>query len=66
MMIMGLLGVICFLLLKLRRVAKTKPTVGMKTYAEEFEWPQQRAVELNDIERKDEWGPKQKEAWGVA
>ena len=66
LMIMALLGLICFLALKLRRVAKTKPTVGMKTYAEEYDWPQQRPVELNDIERKDEWGPKQKEAWALA
>ena len=63
---LGLLGVICFLVLKVRRMAKTRPTVGVKTYAEEFEWPQPRAMETDGVGRKDEWGPKQKEAWGVA
>ena len=64
--IMGLLGVICLLVIKLRRLTRAKQTAGMKTYAEEFDWPQQRPVEMNDIGRKDEWGPKQKEAWGMA
>ena len=64
--IMGLLSVICFLVIKLRRLARAKQIAGMKTYAEEFNWPQQRPVEMSDIGRKDEWGPKQKEAWGIA
>lgn len=40
-------------------MAQAKPT---KTYAEEFDWPQPRPIEMNEIE----WGPKRKEACGVA
>ena len=55
-------------MLKLRRVAKAKEkaTVGMKTYAEEFDWPLPRPIELNDIEWKPKAGSKQKEAGGMA
>ena len=66
LIIMGLLGVIFFLIVRLRRMAKAKTTVGMKTYAEEFDWPQPRPVESDDIKRKDEWGLKQKEMWGLS
>ena len=66
LIVLGLLGLMFFLIMKLRRSTRAKQTVGMKKYAEEFNWPQQRQVELSDIGRKDEWGPKQKEAWGVA
>ncbi len=65
---MGLLGVIALLVLKCRRMAKAGPKIKGKSYAEEFEWPQDGAVEAGrDGEggRKDEWGPKQKEKWGV-
>lgn len=64
--ILGLLGIILFLVMKVRRMAKLRPTIGMKTYAEEFNWPQQRAVDMDDLRRNSECGPKQEEAWGVA
>ena len=39
-------------------MAKLRPTVGIKTYAEEFDWPQPRSIEMDGTERKDEWGSK--------
>ena len=65
LIVLGLLGLIVFLVMKIHRLTKTKQTDNMKSYAEEFNWPRQRPVELSDIGRKDEWGDKQKEAWGV-
>ncbi len=65
---MGLLGVIAFLVLKCRRMAKAASEGAKKSYAEEFEWPEDGAVEAGrDGEggRRDEWGVKQKEKWGL-
>ncbi|KAF6240845.1 hypothetical protein HO173_000637 [Letharia columbiana] len=66
LIILGLLGAVCLLVTRSRRrAAKAKQTTGKKTYAEEFEWPRQRPVEMDDIKKKDEWGPVQKDARGV-
>ncbi|KAF6224726.1 hypothetical protein HO133_009919 [Letharia lupina] len=63
---LGLLGAVYLLVTRSRRrAAKAKQTTGMKTYAEEFEWPRQRPVEMDGIKRNDEWGPVQKHARGV-
>lgn len=59
---LGLVGVVCVLVLKLRRGAKARTDGGGKRFADEFEWP---AVGKEEGGRKDEWGVKQKEAWGV-
>lgn len=53
LVILGLLGVICFLVLKYRRLAKAQLKTPTKRYADEFEWPQATAVEG------------EREAWGV-
>lgn len=53
--------------------ATSKAGAGSKkSYAEEFEWVGGRAVQKKEgreqVEgkaRRDEWGVKQKEAWGV-
>lgn len=50
-------------------VAKAKKEAAGTRYAEEFDWVGPEAkVEMEMAQgrgRKDEWGVKQKEAWGV-
>lgn len=72
---MGLLSALVFLVLRNRRLSKSNAAAGSskKRFADEFEWPQGVPVPKERDEgdgkgglgRKDECGPKQKEAWGV-
>lgn len=75
LMVVGLLSALIFLMIKYRRLSKSNAAAGSsrKRFADEFEWPQGVPVQKERDEgdgkggvgRKDEWGPKQKEAWGV-